>query len=311
MHNPNPSTRALRTAIPYIRAYEGRTFVVKLGGSLCNPGPTLDNVVEQLSLLATLGIRLVVVHGGGEQVNELSKLMGQTPNFVAGRRITDESTLELAKMAFAGTINTNLVADFRKFDVPAVGMTGIDARLITVVRRPVRPVIDPVTGVKQDVDFGYVGNIVSSRMDILEHLLSKRYLPVVGSLAADANGQIYNVNADTVAARIAIDVQAVKYILLTTVDGVMLSIKDPETLQSYLDVDDLEDLVKSGVISGGMLPKISACADALRGGVPRVHVINGTRPDSVLAEIFTNEGCGSLIVLKREKARPAVQEAAK
>lgn len=303
------ATKTLRTAIPYIRTYEGRVFVVKLGGRLCDPGPTLENVVEQLALLATLGIRVVVVHGGGEQVNALCERMGITPRFVAGRRITDDQTLELAKMAFAGTINTDLVAAFRKFDIPAVGMTGVDARLITVVKRPMRPVTDPSTGQTTEVDFGRVGNIVSSRMDVIEHLLEKRYVPVIGSLGADAQGTIYNVNADTVAAHIAVGLRAVKYILLTTVDGVMTSVSDPETLQPYLDLDDVEALTKSGVISGGMLPKIAACTDALKGGVPRVHVVNGGVGDSLLAEIFTNEGSGTLIVSKREKARPALEVA--
>lgn len=298
-----PDIRALRTAIPYIRAYEGKVFVVKLGGRLCDPGATLDNVVEQLSLLATLGIRVVVIHGGGEQVTQLCSRMGIEPQFVAGRRITDEQTLELAKMTFAGTINTNLIAAFRKFDVPAVGLTGCDAASITVIRRPVRPVADPETGVKRDVDFGFVGNIVESRPQLLEHLLSSRFVPVIASLAADTAGQIYNVNADTVAARVAVDLKAVKYMLLTNVDGVMRNVNDPDTLEPYIDLDDLEDLTRTSVISGGMLPKLSACADALRGGVPRVHIINGTVPDTILGEVFTNEGSGTLLVAKRERAK--------
>lgn len=310
MAQPQMATRALRTAIPYIRTYEGRVFVVKLGGRLCDPGPTLDNVVEQLALLATLGIRIIVVHGGGEQVNVLCERMGITPQFVAGRRITDDQTLELAKMAFAGTINTDLVAAFRRYDVPAVGLTGVDARLITVVRRPVRPVTDPSTGQTQSVDFGRVGNIVASRTDVLEHLLEKRYVPVIGSLAADAQGVIYNVNADTVAAHIAIGMRAVKYILLTTVDGVMRDVNQAGSLQPYLDLDDVEQLTRDGVIRGGMLPKITACADALRGGVPRVHVVNGTTPDSLLAEVFTNEGSGTLIVARRERSRPTIEQPA-
>lgn len=294
-------TRALRTAIPYIRAYDGRTFVVKLGGRLCDPGPILDNVVEQVSLLATLGIRVIVVHGGGEQVTQLAERMGVSSQFVAGRRITDAPTLELAKMVFAGTINTNLVAAFRKFDVPAVGLTGVDAGLVGVERRPVRPVVDPATGERREVDFGLVGNIVSSRPELLTHLLERRYVPVVASLASDTSGQVFNVNADTVAARIAVDVKAVKYVLLTTVDGVMRRVGDPETLMTYMDLDDLESMVQSGAIAGGMLPKLSACGDALRGGVPRVHIVNGCTPDAMLAEVFTNDGSGTLLVSRREK----------
>jgi acetylglutamate kinase len=301
--------KTLRTAIPYIRAYEGRVFVVKLGGSLCDPGPVLENVVEQLSLLATLGIRVVVVHGGGEQMNALCRQMGVEPQVVAGRRITDERTLELAKMTFAGTINTNLVAAFRKSDVPAVGLTGVDARLITVVKRPPQQISDPETGQSRTVDFGLVGNIVDARMEAIEHLLDRKFVPVVASLAADGVGRVYNVNADTVAARIAVELRAVKYFLLTTVDGVMRDVNDPSTLQSYLDVEQLNELIGSGAVRGGMLPKLAACSEALQGGVPRVHIVNGTTRDSLLAEVFTNEGCGTMLVARRENARPATQEA--
>ncbi len=302
----NPSMKALRTAIPYIRAYEGRVFVVKLGGRLCNPGPELENVVEQLALLATLGIKLVVVHGGGDQVSDLARRFGHEPQFVAGRRVTDEHTLELAKMALAGTININLVAAFRLHDVPAAGLTGVDGKMITVVKRPVRAVSDPATGETRDVDYGFVGDIVSARTELIEHLLDKRYVPVIGTLASDAQGRIYNVNADTVAARIAVELRAVKYILLTTVDGVLLNVNDAETLQPYLDVADIDELAGRGVVAGGMLPKVAACADAVRGGVPRVHIINGATPDAVLAEIFTNEGSGTLIVAEREQ-KPEVK----
>lgn len=295
---------ALRTAIPYIRAFEGRVFVVKLSGRLCEPGPALDNVVEQLSLLASLGIKLVVVHGGGDQLNSVSERMGLTPHFVAGRRITDADTLELAKMVFAGTINTNLVAAFRRFDIPAVGLTGVDAGLIAVVRRPVQHLSDPTSGQGREVDYGLVGNIVGARPELVEHLAARRFVPVIACLAADAGGQIYNVNADTVAARLAAALHAVKYILLTTVDGVMLDVNNSTTLQTHLDLEDLENLTKRGAISGGMLPKIEACIEALKAGVPRVHIVNGMAQDSVLAELFTNEGCGTLIVADRDK-KPA------
>jgi len=301
----HPDMHTFRTAIPYIRAYEGRAFVVKLGGRLCNPGAELDNVIDQLSLIATLGIRLVVVHGGGEQVSDLSRRFGLEPRLVAGRRVTDEPTLEVAKMTLAGTININLAAAFRRHDVPAVGLTGVDGRLITVAKRAAGMVRDPSTGASVEIDYGLVGDIVSSRMELLEHLLDRRFVPVIGSLAADAGGRILNVNADTVAARIAVELKAAKYLLLTTVDGVMLNPADPESLQPFLDLDDLEGLIGRGVIAGGMLPKVAACADAIRGGVPRVHIVNGTRPDALLAEIFTNEGSGTLIVARRNAAPAA------
>lgn len=310
MHHPShPSMQALRTAIPYIRAFEGRTFVVKLGGRLCDPGVALDNLAEQVALLSTIGIRIVLVHGGGEQLSDAEKRMGVEPRFVAGRRITDARTLELAKMVFAGTISTNLVAALRKYNASAVGLTGVDGDLITAARRPPRMIDDPETGERREVDFGNVGDIASVRTAVLEHLLSSRFVPVVASLAGDEQGNVFNVNADTIAARIAVELRAIKYILLTTVDGVMLDLNDHTSLQSHLDLDDIDALVQRGVIRGGMLPKLAACGEALRGGVQRVHVVNGLTPDALLAEVFTNEGCGTLIVAKR-RANGVAQAAA-
>jgi acetylglutamate kinase len=272
---------ALRTAIPYIHAYKGCVFVVKLGGRLCEPGRVLDNLVDQLALLHQLGIRLVVVHGGGEQVSTLSTRLGVTPEVIGGRRITTEPVLEIAKMTLAGTVNTNLVAAFRKAGVAALGLSGVDAGLIGARRRPVQALRDPETGQPREVDFGYVGDIVAVNPVPLRHLLAGDYVPVVACLAADAAGQVYNVNGDTVAARLAAAIAAAKYFLITTVDGVMQDTSDPRTLQTYLDLKQLAALVESGAVSGGMLPKLTACREAL------------------LAEVFTNEGCGTLIVAKR------------
>ncbi|MBL8878264.1 MAG: acetylglutamate kinase [Phycisphaerales bacterium] len=301
----HPGMKALRTAIPYIRAFEGRTFVVKLGGKLCDPGSALDNLAEQVALLTTVGIRIVLVHGGGDQLSAAEKKMGIEPRFVVGRRVTDAPTLELAKMVFAGTISTNVVAALRKYDAAAVGLSGVDGELITAVRRPPRLIDDPESGQRREVDFGHVGDIMAVRPSVLENLLANRFVPVVASLAADGQGSVFNVNADTIAARIAIELKAVKYILLTTVDGVMLDLNDHSSLQTHLDLDDLDSLVQRGVIHGGMLPKLAACGDALRGGVPRVHVVNGLTPDALLAEVFTNEGCGTLIVARRRGASTA------
>jgi len=296
------SLKALRTAVPYIRAYKGRVFVVKLGGVVCEPGKLLDSIVEQLALLYQLGIKLVVVHGGGTQANALSERLGITPNAFAGRRITDDGALEVVKMTLAGTVNTNLIAAFRKADVPAVGLSGVGGRLLTARKRPVQTFSDPSTGQTREIDFGHVGDIVDVRADVLKHLLSGDYVPVIASLAADAGGHVYNVNADTVASRVAVALEAAKYFLVSSVDGVMRDPHDPASLQSYLDLAQLDALSESGAISGGMLPKLAACADALRGGVPRVHIINGMEPDTLLGEVFTNEGCGTLIVEKCSSA---------
>ncbi len=305
------SLNALRTAIPYIRAYKGRVFVVKLGGQLCEPGKVLDHLIEQLTLLHQLGIKLVVVHGGGEQADALCERLGVKREVFAGRRITDDATLEVVKMTFAGTVNTNLVAAFRKAGVPALGLSGIDGGLITVEKRPRQTVRDPATGETREIDFGHVGDVVSVTVDVLRHLLAGECVPVICSLAADAAGRIYNVNADTVATRIAMAIEAAKYFLLTTVDGVLRNTGDPQTLIPYLDLAELDTLIQSGVVSGGMLPKLAACAEALRGRVPRVHIINGLARDTLLGEVFTNEGCGTLIVEQRNGAKPNPEAAPK
>lgn len=305
------SLNALRTAIPYIRAYKGRVFVVKLGGQLCEPGKVLDHLIEQLTLLQQLGIKLVVVHGGGEQANALCERLGVKREVFAGRRVTDDATLEVVKMAFAGTVNTNLVAAFRKAGAPAVGLSGIDGGLITVEKRPRQTVRDPATGETREIDFGHVGDIVAVTVGVLRHLLAGECVPVICSLAADAGGRIYNVNADTVATRIAVAIEAAKYFLITTVDGVLRDAGDPQTLIPYLDLAELDTLIQSGVVSGGMLPKLTACAEALRGRVPRVHIINGLARDTLLGEVFTNEGCGTLIVEQRNGAKSNPEAAAK
>lgn len=297
--------KALRTAIPYIRAYKGQIFVVKLSGQMCTPGKTLDNLVDQIALLYQLRIRIVVVHGGGDQADALCRRLGAEPRRFAGRRITDDAALEVAKMAFAGTVNTDLLAAMRKARLPAVGLSGIDADLLTARRRPPQATNDPSTGQTREIDFGHVGDIVDVSPRILKHLLMEEYVPVVCSLAADADGNVLNVNADTVASRIAVELGAAKYFLITRVDGVMRSLSDPGSLLPLLDLRQLEELVAAGAVSGGMLPKLAACRAALLGGVPKVHIVNGLTPDTLLGEVFTNEGCGTLLVEKHAAARTA------
>lgn len=305
----HPGLKALRIAMPYIRAYKGATFVIKLGGNLCRIGLTLDGLADQIAVLYHLGIRVVVVHGGGPQATELTYRLGLSPQIIAGRRITDAKMLEIAKMTFAGTVNSELLAAFRKAKVPAVGLSGIDANLVTAHRRPVQLVSDPSTGQSQEVDFGFVGDIEQVEPAVLQYLLSGGFVPVVCSLGADAAGQIFNINADTLAVAVAVALGAMKYFSLTSVDGVLDDLNDPRTLHSYVDIAEAETLVKSGKVSGGMLPKLAACLDALRAGVPRVHIVNGERPDALLQEIFTNEGCGTLIVAERNRPGDAAAEA--
>lgn len=287
----------LRTAIPYIRAFKKRVFVIKLSGALCREGETLRNLVDQIALLDQLGIRVVVVHGGGEQADALSKRLDVSIQRVDGRRITDNGALEAVKYAF-GAINTDLVAAFRAGHVWAVGLSGADGGLLQAERRPPQRLGHGPDA--KTVDFGHVGDVTEVDVDVLTTLLNGGYVPVVAPLACDAQGRLLNINADTIAARIAIAIKAAKYFVLTGVDGILRDVSDARTLESYLDLTDLARLTESGVISGGMLPKIAACRTALLGDVERVHIINGTRRDTLLSEVFTNEGSGTLIVRQRE-----------
>jgi acetylglutamate kinase len=296
--------RFLTTAIPYIRAYKKRTFVIKLGGRLCDPGPVLENLAAQVSVLHELGIDVVIVHGGGEQTTAMCERLGINPDIVDGRRVTDAQTLEVAKMMLAGVVNTNILAAMRKHNVPAVGLTGVDGGLITANRRPPQSIKDRETGKSRNVDFGYVGDIQSIDDSVVRTLLDGGYVPVLCSMASGTNGEVFNVNADTVAAELAVHIKAAKLFSLTSVDGIMDRVDDPATLHSQLSVSQLTELMETNTIAGGMRPKVTACLRALAGGVPRVHIINGTSEETLLLEVFTNEGCGTLIVNDNEKIGP-------
>ena len=287
--------KVLRTAVPYIRAYKGKTFVVKLGGEICQAGPVLDNIVEQLSFLYQLGIRLVVVHGAGIQASELADKLGVTTEQVNGRRITSKEMLEVAKMSFAGTVNTDILAAFRKQQVPAVGVSGIDGNLAVARKREPSVVQDLENGDHREIDFGFVGDLVSVDPTLLKHLFDANQVPVISSLVSDADGQVLNINADTLAAALAPRLGAEKYIVLSRIDGVMHDVNDRTSLISELTISEAQELIESGVVQGGMHPKLSTCVEVLKSGIPRAHITNGMEQDAFLKEIFTNEGCGTLI----------------
>ncbi len=291
----------LKGALRYVRAYRDQVFVTKLGGEILRDGEALDGVAAQISLLHSLGIRIVVVHGGGPQATALSRRMGHEPRIVAGRRVTDDAALEVATMTYAGTLNVAVLAALRRHHVRAVGVSGVDADLITARRRPPVEVVDD-DGTKQVVDYGHVGDIQRVDSGVLTTLLESRFVPVVASLAGDDNGQVFNVNADTVAESIAIALAAHKLIYLTSVPGVLRDRSDPTSLVTFADPDDLHELMASGTLSGGMRPKVEACIRAATGGVDRTHIIDGLAEDSLLLEVFTGAGTGTMIVGRKEKA---------
>jgi acetylglutamate kinase len=286
----------LREALPYIQRFQGKTFVVKLSGKATEDAANLASLAEELALIHQVGIRLCVIHGGGKQLSELASLMGVEQTIINGRRVTDDATLEMAKMIFAGKINTDILAALRQKGVEAVGLSGIDGNLVHAERRPPKEILNRATGEREHVDFGHVGDVLEINSRLLCVLLDKGYLPVVASLGADAEGMVFNINADTIASEIAIQLEAEKLILLSDIDGIYLREGEPETKLSRLTVEDAERLVSEGRATGGMIPKLQSITGLLRRGVKSAHIINGRARNALLAEVFTDEGTGTMIV---------------
>ncbi len=296
-----PGIAGLKGALQYVRAYRDRTFVLKAGGAVLGDPAALDGVAAQVGLLASLGIRVVLVHGGGPQASALAGRLGLETRLVAGRRVTDEATLEVAKMTYAGLVNVEVLSALRAHHVQAVGLSGIDADLVTVRRRPPVAVVDD-DGRAGTVDFGLVGDVVGVDPGVLRTLLDARFVPVVASLAADAEGRVHNVNADTIAEELAVALGALKLIFLTAAPGVLRDRRDPASLVSFAGPEDLQTLIGGGAIADGMRPKIEACLRAVTRGVERTHVVDGRAPDAILQEVFTGAGCGTMIVARPEAA---------
>jgi acetylglutamate kinase len=285
----------LREALPYIQRFQGKTFVVKLSGKATEDAANLASLAEELALIHQVGIRLCVIHGGGKQLSELASLMGVEQTIINGRRVTDDATLEMAKMIFAGKINTDILAALRNKGVEAVGLSGVDGNIVHAERRPPKEILNRATGEHEHVDFGHVGDVVEINARLLCVLLDKGYLPVISSLGADAEGMVFNINADTIASEIAVQLEAEKLILLSDVDGIYLREGEPETKLSRLSIDDAEGLVREGKATGGMIPKLQNITALLRRGVKSAHIINGRLRNALLAEVFTDEGTGTMI----------------
>jgi acetylglutamate kinase len=284
----------LQAALPYVRMFRGKEFVVKVGGAICADPVALRNLAAQISVLVELGIRVVLVHGGGPQTTSLSTRLGLETKLVGGRRVTDEATLEAVVMSINGSVRTAILAAFRTAGVPAVGLSGVDAGLVQAVRRP--KVETEVDGVRQTVDYGLVGDIVSVRGSVLRSLLDAGMLPVVSPLSADDAGQVLNINADTVASAVAVELSAEKLIFVTETNGLLEDPGSPSSLVSYTDLAGVKEIVARSAAGGGMLPKLEAARSALLGGVRRVHMVGYRSRSSLLVEVFTNEGSGTLIV---------------
>jgi acetylglutamate kinase len=286
----------LREALPYIQRFQGQTFVVKLSGKVTESQKNLTSIAEELALLHQVGIRICVVHGGGKQLSELATRLGVEQTIIEGRRVTDDATLEMAKMIFAGKINTDILAALRHRGIEAVGLSGVDGNIVHAERRPPKEILNRETGVRDKVDFGHVGDVVRINTRLLTVLLDHGYLPVISSLGADGEGMVFNINADTIASEIAVQLQAEKLIMLSDVDGIYLTSGDLDTKLSRLTATEARELISSGAATGGMIPKLQSIGVLLERGVHSAHIISGTKRNALLSEIFTDKGTGTMIV---------------
>lgn len=291
MSKHNNTISALNNAAPYIKLYKDKIFIIKIGGELLRDISSARKLLKQIATIHQFGIKVILVHGGGPQLTEMIEKSGQVSEFNNGRRVTDQSTISLAVMVLNGEVNTKLLAISVELGIPAIGISGIDGGMIVTKKRKK---IKDETG--DLIDYGYVGDISSVNMGILNTQLDAGYIPIISSLTANADGVILNVNADTIAATIAYELSAEKLILMTSVPGILMDTNDKTSLISYINHDSLKKMKSNGKLTDGMLPKVDAIGLALDNGVSRVHIISSNSEDSLLTEIFTNHGTGTLIV---------------
>jgi acetylglutamate kinase len=304
-NRPDPSiaVRALKSAAPYIRMYKNKIFVVKAGGAVFADDLSTRALIEQVAILHQVGIKVVLVHGGGPQLDWVQNALGIETRMVGGRRVTDQKSIDVAAMVLNGLINTRILAICKELDIEAIGISGIDADLVRAHKRP------PVTTASgETVDYGFVGDVDQINPGVIEKLLANGLMPVISPLSADDGGVLLNINADTVAAAIGGALSAEKLVLCTGAPGILERPDDPGSVISYTDLKGLQRLRTQGSLQGGMLPKAAAIENAIRGGVRRVHVISYRSTDSLLAEVFTNEGTGTLVVADLNALSPAEQQ---
>ncbi len=272
----------LVNALPYIKRYSGKIVVVKYGGNAMINEELRKSVMRDLVLLRLIGVKVVLVHGGGPHIKEVLNKIGVESKFLNGLRVTDEETMKVVQMVLAGQVNKDLVNLIGMIGGKAIGLCGLDDQMIKVC--------------KQSDELGYVGKIVDIDVSIIQDNLDKGYIPVIATVGTDMKGQSYNINADTAASKIAGALNAECMIAMTDIDGVLRDKDDPNTLITDITLEQADELEKEGIIAGGMIPKVQCCTDAIREGVKRVFIINGTVPHSILIELLTEEGLGTMFV---------------
>jgi len=274
--------QVLTQELPYIKRYTGKTVVVKYGGNAMINETLKQQVMEDIVLLWLIGVKIVLVHGGGPEINELMDKLGKKPEFIDGLRVTDKETVDIVQMVLAGKVNKTLVNLLEKQGGKAVGLSGMDGRLIEAKVK--------------DERLGYVGEITKIHINPVADLLEKGYIPVISTLGCDKEGNTYNINGDTAAAYIAGALKAERLIMMTDIAGVLMDKDDPSSLIPEISVADAEKLYEDGVISGGMIPKVDCCVRAINKGVKNVVIMDGRVPHSILMELLTDEGAGTMVI---------------
>lgn len=275
--------KILSEALPYIQEFTGRTVVVKYGGAAMKDSNLKDKVIRDIVFLSCVGLRPILVHGGGPEINTWLEKIGIEPQFKDGLRVTDAPTMDVVEMVLVGRVNKEIVAKINQAGGKAVGLCGKDGNLIKARHQ-------------SEDGIGFVGEVSSVNTDILKTLVENGYIPVVSSVAADDSGQAYNINADTVAGEIAAALGAEKLILLTDTRGILENYHDPSTLIAKVDIKEARELISNGIVGGGMIPKVTCCVRSLAQGVRAAHIIDGRIPHALLLEIFTDGGIGTMIL---------------
>lgn len=282
--------QVLLEALPYIKEYFDKTVVVKIGGSMMEDDRLMQNVLEDIILMKYVGMKVVLVHGGGKQITELMEEKKIKVEFVDGLRVTNKEAINVVKMVLIGSINTKIVSMLNKHGDLAIGLSGNDSNFIQCSKK-----VYEKDG--RILDLGYVGDIVNIDENFINGILNSGYIPVIASLGTDADCNIYNINGDTCASEIALSLKALKMILLTDVDGIFIPAKNGKKLISRLSAANCIEMIEGGEISAGMIPKVKACINSLKGGVQKIHILNGTTEHSILIEVFTDKGIGTMITL--------------
>jgi acetylglutamate kinase len=285
--------KILVEALPYIKNFSGKTVVIKYGGNAMLDEELKKAVLTDITLMKFVGINPVVVHGGGPEINSMLKKVGKSSSFVQGLRVTDKETMEITEMVLSGKLNKEIVGLLAGLGAKAVGISGKDAQLLMAEKKPMT--VRDELGMEQEIDLGFVGEVTEVNTEIIETLVAKNFIPVIAPVAAGAQGESYNINADYVAGHIAGALKADKLVLLTDVEGIFADYSDKTTLLSEIKAGDVDGMIEQGIIKGGMIPKIQCCVQAIASGVGKVHIIDGRLPHAILLEIFTDEGIGTMV----------------